>query len=117
MTGKKARRNEQVEIVEKTSGAANRIRVLGDLDHGLDEVDRLLAGTRDDVIIDMSACTFVSVDGLEWLEELLMRAESMTPNVRLVNVPPTIYKVFKVSHVDCILKACGSPSSAQGPMC
>lgn len=116
MTGKKGRKTEQVEIVHKSDGA-NRIRVLGDLDHGLDEVDRLLASTTDDVIIDMSACTFISVDGLEWLEELLMRAESMTSNVRLVSVPPAIYKVFKVSHVDCILKACGAPSAAQGPMC
>lgn len=112
MTGKKSKKSEQVE----TDGT-NRVRVLGDLDHGLDEVDRLLAGSKDDVIIDMSACTFISVDGLEWLEELLMRAESMTAKVRLVNIPPPIYKVFKVAHLDCILKACGSPAASQGPMC
>ena len=116
MSGKKMKKSEQVEVGEKINGD-NQVRISGQLDRGLDEVDRLLASTKDDIVLDLSGCTFITVDGLEWLEELLLRAESMTPNVRLVNIPPTIYKVFKVAHLDCILRACGAPSVATGPMC
>jgi anti-anti-sigma regulatory factor len=117
MSGKKMKKSEQVEVGEKSDSGDNQVRILGQLDRGIDEVDRLLAGTRDDIILDMSACTFITVDGLEWLEELLLRAQSMSPNIRLVNIQPTIYKVFKVAHLDCILRACGAPSVATGPMC
>jgi len=30
---------------------------------------------------------------------------------------PSVYKVFKVAHIDSLLKACGSPGPAVGPVC
>lgn len=84
-------------------------KISGLLNRAVDEVDRHLAGGDSDMVIDFSQCTFISVEGLEWLEEMLMRANSHNAQVHFTNLPPTIYKVFKVAHIDSILAACGSP--------
>ena len=84
------------------------IHLLGALERSVDEVDRHLAAGQTDLALDFSAVTFISVEGLEWLEELLLRAQSQARSVRCTNVPPSIYKVFKVARIDSILKACGS---------
>ena len=101
----------------KAKGKTEPVRILGSLDKGKDDVDRLVAPAESDIVLDFSACTFISVDGIEWLEELAIRAESKGVKVRFENIPPSIYKVFKISHIDCILKACGAPSTAIGPVC
>ena len=81
----------------------------------VDEADRALANGDTDVELDFSNCKFISVEGLEWLEELLLRAESSHNDVILKSVHPTVYKVFKVARIDAVLKACGSKAS--GPVC
>ena len=48
------------------------------LTRSLDEVDRTLASGNLDLQLDFSACTFISVEGLEWLEELLQGNETLT---------------------------------------
>lgn len=101
----------------KSETPVEPIRIMGDLDRAKDDVDRLVAASESDIVLDFSACTFISVEGVEWLEEIAIRAESKSVNVRFENIPPSIYKVFKISHVDCILKACGAPSTALGPTC
>lgn len=89
-------------------------RITGHLTRRIDEVDKLLASGKTNLEIDFSACPFISVEGLEWLEEMLMRANSQQATVRFINIPPTLYKVFKVAHIDSILEASGSPRPA-GP--
>lgn len=86
------------------------------LNRSIDEVDRMLAAGNLDLVLDFSGCKFITVDGLEWLEELLLRASSLSAEVRLDNVLPSLYKVFKVARIDNVLKACGAlnPSS---PVC
>ncbi len=100
---------------------SNRVQekffVLGSLDRALDEVDKLLAKGSTDILLDFSGCPFITVDGLEWLEELLLRAESMQSHVRFVNIFPSVYKTFKVSRIDSILRACGAPGTMRGPIC
>jgi hypothetical protein len=86
------------------------------LSRSIDEVDRMLAGGKLDLSLDFSSCKFVSVEGLEWLEELLLRASSLSAEVRLSNVAPSIYKVFKVARIDNVLKACGALTTS-GPVC
>lgn len=86
------------------------------LARSIDEVDRMLASGNLDLSLDFADCTFITVDGLEWLEELLMRASSLSAKVRLDNVAPSLYKVFKVARLDIILKACGG-SAPSGPVC
>ena len=86
------------------------------LTRSLDEVDRTLASGNLDLQLDFSACTFISVEGLEWLEELLLRAGSLSSQVTFVNASPSIYKVFKVARIDNILKACGA-AAPSGPVC
>ena len=94
-----------------------RVRALGQLRDGLDEAERLMAEGKADVVIDLSACTDITVEGLEWLEEILLRSESFATTIHLENIPPPIYKVFKVARIDAILKACGAPAAALGPNC
>jgi anti-anti-sigma regulatory factor len=93
------------------------VRITGTLDRSVEEADRLLAADKADILLDFSDCPFVTVDGLEWLEELLLRAESKKHTVSIDSVPPSVYKVFKVSHIAPILRACGSPTLPNGPVC
>ncbi len=95
-----------------------KIRILGDLERGLDDVDKKLARGNTDIEFDFSACPFISVDGLEWLEEFLLRADSLKSTVTFVNVQNPVYKVFKVAHIDSLMRACGAPNQeSQGLSC
>lgn len=97
---------------------AELVRVEGPLERAVEAADRALASDKADISLDFSDCTFISVDGLEWLEELLLRAGSKRHNVSFINVPPSIYKVFKVSHISSILKASGgAPVMTGDPVC
>lgn len=86
------------------------------LNRAVDDVDRLLASGNIDLVLDFSACDFITVDGLEWLEELLLRAGSASTAVRFINIHPTVYKVFKIARIDHVLRACGSQAPS-GPVC
>ena len=98
--------------------AIEKVRILGALDRGLDDVDRLLASGKSDLELDFSSCNFISVEGLEWLEELLLRADSANASVRFVNLHPPQYKVLKVAHIDSLMRACGAPGKqASTPQC
>jgi anti-anti-sigma regulatory factor len=89
----------------------------GTLDRPVEDVERAVAAGGNEIRIDLNATTFITVDGLEWLEELLLRANSVQSDVRFQNVPPSIYKVFKVAHINSLLAACGSPAANAGPVC
>lgn len=83
---------------------------------GLDAVDKMLTENKAGLDLDFANLEFMSVDGLEWLEELLLRAESLNKEVKILNVPPSIYKVFKVARIDIIFKACDAATTS-GPVC
>jgi hypothetical protein len=89
--------------------------ITGSLERGIDHIDKALASGVD-LILDFSECTFITVEGLEWLEELMLRATSLQSSVRMVKIKPTVYKVFKVAHIQSLLKACDSPAP-RGPVC
>jgi anti-anti-sigma regulatory factor len=97
--------------------ASEVVIVAGQLDRGLDQAERIMAADKVNIVLDFKNCTFVTVEGLEWLEELLLRSESKKHNVTFTNIPPVIYKVFKVCHTDSILKACGAPATTSGSEC
>lgn len=88
----------------------------GALSKALPEVDVTLASGNADIVLDFVDCSFITVDGLEWLEELLLRADSASAQVQLKNICPSIYKVFKVAKIDSVLKACGG-AALSGPAC
>jgi anti-anti-sigma regulatory factor len=90
--------------------------IVGSLDRPIDEIERVLASGSVDLTLDFSGCTFLSVSGLEWLEEILLRADSLKAKIHFVNLGPTVYKVLKVAHIDSLLRACGAPM-ASGPAC
>ncbi len=86
------------------------------IERAVDEVDRLLASGKVDLNLDFESVTLITVDGLEWLEELLLRAKSQGAIVNFSNLRPEQYKVFKVAHIDSLLQACGALSQT-GPAC
>src|SRR5580658_2672770 len=93
-------------------------KITGQLTGNQEAIDRLIAAGNIDLTIDFSECTFISVPGLEWLEEMLLKANSGAVNVSFVGMPPALYKVFKVARIESILNACGSPAgSSAGPKC
>lgn len=97
---------------------ATRVPIVGNLERGVDEIDKVLASGNTDLEMDFAACTFVAVDGLEWLEELLLRADSQKRIVSFVNVSPPLYKVFKISHIESLMRAAGGAGRAHmGPAC
>ncbi len=85
------------------------------LTRSIDEVDHMLA-SGNDLNLDFTDCTFITVEGLEWLEELLLHAASSASKVELTNVTPSVYKVFKIARIDNVLKAAGGLTSS-GPVC
>jgi anti-anti-sigma regulatory factor len=87
----------------------------GTVDRAVEELDQVIASGAD-VAVSFREVSFISVAGLEWLEELLLRSKSQGVSVRFLDVPPTIYKVFKVAHIGSLLEACGAPA-AVGPVC
>ena len=97
-------------------GKSEVINISGSLTRGIDHIDRTLA-TGANLTLDFSDCNFISVDGLEWLEELILRSDSLGRTVLLTNFRPPVYKVFKVARIERLLKACGAPSMALGPSC
>ena len=58
---------------------ATRVPIVGNLERGVDEIDKVLASGNTDLEIDFAACTFVAVDGLEWLEELRLFPNEVQP--------------------------------------
>jgi hypothetical protein len=105
-------------MTESSAKSVEKVRIIGALEKGLDNVDRLLASGKGDLELDFGACNFISVDGLEWLEELLLRADSHATSVRFVNLHPPQYKVLKVAHIDSLMRACGAPGKdASAPAC
>jgi len=91
------------------------VNLMATVDRAVEDVDQLVASGVD-VAVSFREVSFISVAGLEWLEELLLRSNSQGVSVRFVDMPPTIYKVFKVAHIGSLLEACGAPA-ALGPAC
>lgn len=93
-------------------------KISGELNKNDESIERLVAAGDKEIYIDFSSCTFVSVAGLEWLESMLLKAKSGQVKVTFIELPPTLYKVFKVSRIESILNACGSPApSSNAPAC
>jgi len=69
------------------------------------------------ILINFAECTFITVDGLEWLEEFVTSVEASGKHCRFENMIPSIYKVFKVARIDCLLRSCGAPVIPEGAVC
>jgi anti-anti-sigma regulatory factor len=102
-------------VKEVTMSELKTIKLDATVDRAVEDVDQVIASGVA-VAVSFREVTFVSVAGLEWLEELLLRSQSQGVSVRFVDVPPTIYKVFKVAHIGSLLEACGAVA-ALGPAC
>jgi len=95
---------------------AQNYSIIGQVKGSIKEVDDLLAKGAAELNIDFANATFISVEGIEWLEELLLRSDSKGTKVNLQNIPTEIYKVFKVARIDAVMKACGM-MPITGPHC
>ena len=56
-----------------------------------------------EVIVDLKDVTFISVYFLERLELFLEKVKELNAIIKIINVQPTIYKVFRVSKVKAVL--------------
>lgn len=56
--------------------------------------------------VDFEDVSFISVYFLERLENFTQGARKLAVKIRLINVQPSIYKVFQVARVKNILESC-----------
>ena len=93
-------------------------KIVGDLSKNDETVEKHIAAGHKELLVDFSGCTFISVAGLEWLESMLLKAASGQVKVTFIELPPTLYKIFKVARIESILSACGSPAASRNaPAC
>ena len=53
---------------------------------------------RNELLIDFQYVTFISVYFLERLEKFVNKARELNVKIKIVNVQPSIYKVFQVAR-------------------
>ncbi len=56
-----------------------------------------------EVIVDLKEVIFISVYFLERLEVFLEKAKQLDAIIKIINVQPAIYKVFRVAKIKAIL--------------
>lgn len=61
---------------------------------------------KKEVSLDFAKINFISVYYLERLEQFVDRARDLGVSFKIINVLPSIYKVFQVAKVKSILEIC-----------
>ena len=61
---------------------------------------------QNELLIDFQRVTFISVYFLERLERLVNRAKELNVKVKIVNVQPSVYKVFQVARSKDVISIC-----------
>ena len=59
-----------------------------------------------EIIIDLKNVTFISVYFVERLEQIVKKAKKLNTEIKIINVPPEIYKVFQVGRLKAVLGVC-----------
>src|SRR5437588_12809005 len=87
------------------------VRVVGELDLAtMDEVDRFLARLQGAVCLDCRELRFIDGAGLRSLLQSAARLESL----RLVNVAPTVRRVFELTETTSLLEPMSRTNTAKG---
>lgn len=95
----------------------NTVKVPAIFNGEIQGAKKFAAETESPILINFAECTFITVDGLEWLEEFVISVEASGKHCRFENMIPSIYKVFKVARIDCLLRSCGAPAIPEGAVC
>lgn len=66
-----------------------------------------------EITLDFSKITFISVYFLERLEQFVFRAQDLGVTLKIINVQPSIYKVFQIAKSKGILQTCNQTLSAR----
>lgn len=93
------------------------LKVPAYFDSEIQGAQKFMEESNSPLIINFAECTFITVDGLEWLENYVTQVEAQKKTCRFENMKPSIYKVFKVARIDCLLRSCGSPRFPDGAVC
>ena len=56
--------------------------------------------------IDFNGVNFVSVYFLERITQFVTRAKDLNVNIKIINLSPSIYKVFQVAKVQSLIDVC-----------
>ena len=60
---------------------------------------------KEEVVLDLQNISFISVHFLEQLEKLINKANELNRRLKIINVSPNIYKVFRIARNREILAA------------
>ena len=61
---------------------------------------------KTEINLNFQDVTFISVYFLERLEQLVQKSKELNVKITVINIPPSIYKVFQVARVKNILELC-----------
>ena len=96
----------EVQVAASHDGAATVVRVDGDLDLSTcPELEQALAGAdvADNVVIDLTGCTFFDSSALRVLVQRARAAEAAGGTIALVTTDPGILRVLEIATTDALL--------------
>ena len=59
-----------------------------------------------EIILDFNDLSFISVYFLESLESFIKKIKGLNLGIKIINMQPSIYKVFQVARIKNILEVC-----------
>ena len=75
------------------------------IDQIFQDLDNQLLDKKD-ITINLQKVTFISVRFLEKLENFILKAQELQSQLKIVNVQPSVYKVFQVAKAKDVLSVC-----------
>lgn len=91
-----------IKVNEAIHGDINLHNVVDSL---FNELDKKLLDYKE-IALDLSSIGFVSVYFLERIVQFVTRAKDLNANIKIINLSPSIYKVFHVARVQPLLDVC-----------
>lgn len=93
-----------MEIASHDEGKFTLVRMTGDLDvvsspSVNEQLDRLLAGGRHQLVLDLEAVPFIDSTGLSALVRLLKNVRARGGNLRLATLQPPVRQVFELTRL------------------
>lgn len=93
-----------MEIASHDEGQFTLVRMSGDLDVTsspgvIEQLDRLLAGGRHQLVLDLEAVPFIDSSGLSALVRLLKRVRDCGGSLRLATLQPPVRQVFDLTRL------------------
>ena len=76
-----------------------------EIDNAFDYLEKQ-ALDQTEIILDFNDLSFISVYFLESLESFIKKIKGLNLGIKIINMQPSIYKVFQVARIKNILEVC-----------